>query len=459
MSAVKRKLNNTKLIKKCQIIREVEKGMTNKEASEKYGVPKNTISTWMKNKEKLLQGLEQSSSEAKKMRGHYNSLKALISFKASDGWLDKWRKRHNISLKTIGGEPKSVAPHMSSSWNETTLPTILSNYKLEDIFNADEFGLFYQCLPDKTYHFKGEKCSEGKKSKVRFTGMAAASAKGEQLPMFAIGNEIFEEWLRKVDRKFRVDGRKIALIIDNCRAHPTLSNLTNVQLVFLPPNTTSILQPMDQGVIRSLKAYYRGKVVRMISRALEEKKSCPKISILQGMKLLADSWELASKETIVNCFRKAGITPDGQQAAIDDSDDPFKDLQESLNNLRKADSSMVPNDVTATALASLDDDVIATAPEMNEDDIVSRLKNQENEEEESGDEEIQGGEMFDPVAEKPSRSALESALEILKDAAMFSDKSGQIKRVIFDFERLYESDRAESLKQKDITHFLNPVSN
>jgi len=172
------------------------------------------------------------------------------------------------------------------------------------------------------------------------------------------------------------------------------------------------------------------------------------------MKLLADSWELVSKETIVNCFRKAGITPDGQQAAIDDSDDPFKDLQESLNNLRKADSSMVPNDVTATALVSLDDDVTATAPEMNEDDIVSRLKNQEKEEEESGDEEIQGGEMFDPVAEKPSRSAIESALEVLKDAAMFSDKSGQMKRAIFDFERLYESDRAESLKQKDITHFL-----
>ncbi|XP_063598620.1 tigger transposable element-derived protein 6-like [Penaeus indicus] len=235
-----------------------------------------------------------------------------------------------------------------------------------------------------------------------------------------MSSEIFEEWVRK----FRVDGRKIALIIDNCPAHPTVSNLTNVQLVFLPPNTTSILQPMDQGVIRSLKAYYRGKV-----------------------------------ETIVNCFRKAGIAPDGQQAAIGDSDDPFKDLQESLNDLRKADSSMVLNDVTATALVSLDDDVIATAPEMNEDDLVSRLKKQENEEEESGDEEIQGGEMFVPVAEKPSRSAIESALEVLKDAAMFSDKSGQMKRAIFDFERLYESDRAESLKQKDITHFLNPVSN
>ena len=48
MSAVKQKLKNTKLIQKYQIIRKKEKGVTNKEASERFGVPKNTISTWMK---------------------------------------------------------------------------------------------------------------------------------------------------------------------------------------------------------------------------------------------------------------------------------------------------------------------------------------------------------------------------------------------------------------------------
>ena len=70
------------------------------------------------------------------------------------------------------------------------------------------------------------------------------------------------------------------------------------------------------------------------------------------MKVLADSWEVVTKETIIICFRKAEITPAVQQADIADSDDPFKDLQESLNDLRKADSSMVPDDVTATALVS-----------------------------------------------------------------------------------------------------------
>ena len=63
MSAVQRKLKNKKLIQKFQIIRQIEKGMTNKEASEKFGVPKTTISTWMKNNYKLFEGL--SSSDAK----------------------------------------------------------------------------------------------------------------------------------------------------------------------------------------------------------------------------------------------------------------------------------------------------------------------------------------------------------------------------------------------------------
>ena len=67
MSAVNWKLKNTKLIQNCQIIREIEKGMTNKEASEKFVIPKSTKSTGIKNKDKLFEGLEQSSSNAKKM--------------------------------------------------------------------------------------------------------------------------------------------------------------------------------------------------------------------------------------------------------------------------------------------------------------------------------------------------------------------------------------------------------
>ena len=81
----------------------------------------------------------------------------------------------------------AVTEEITAPWNETTLPTWLSNYKLENVFNADEFGLFDQCLPTKTYHLSREKCSGEKTSKVQLTGMEAASATGEKLPMFFVG--------------------------------------------------------------------------------------------------------------------------------------------------------------------------------------------------------------------------------------------------------------------------------
>ena len=72
-------------------------------------------------------------------------------------------------------------PEMVAGWNEITLPTLLSNFDLENIYNANKFGLFYQCLPDKSYQLKTENCSGGKHSKIRITGLVAANAVGNKL--------------------------------------------------------------------------------------------------------------------------------------------------------------------------------------------------------------------------------------------------------------------------------------
>ena len=50
-----------------------------------------------------------------------------------------------------------------------------------------------------------------------------------------------------------------------------------------------------------------------------------------------------------------------------------------------------------------------------------------------------------------------SALDDLKDAAMFSDKGVQMKTLILSFEWLYENERLKCLKQRDITDFFTPV--
>ena len=40
----------------------------------------------------------------------------------------------------------------------------------------------YQCLPNKTLHLKSERCSGGKNSKIRITGLAAVNAVGDKRP-------------------------------------------------------------------------------------------------------------------------------------------------------------------------------------------------------------------------------------------------------------------------------------
>ena len=84
-------------------------------------------------------------------------------------------------MKTVSGESKAVMPEMVAGWNEISLPILLPNFDLENIYNANKFGLFYQCLPDKSYQLKTGKCSGGKHSKIRITGLVAANAIGNKL--------------------------------------------------------------------------------------------------------------------------------------------------------------------------------------------------------------------------------------------------------------------------------------
>ena len=72
------------------------------------------------------------------------------------------------------------------------------------IFNADELGLFYRCVSNKTYHFKNGKCTVGKHSKVCLTGIAAVNVNGYRLPMFVIGKS-------KTPKTWRCQKRSMSL--------------------------------------------------------------------------------------------------------------------------------------------------------------------------------------------------------------------------------------------------------
>ena len=62
---------------------------------------------------------------------------------------------------------------------------------------------------------------------------------------------IWQKWLETWDKSLRRDDREIALLVDNCSAHGHVEGLTQITVVRLPANTTSILQPCDIGVIHN----------------------------------------------------------------------------------------------------------------------------------------------------------------------------------------------------------------
>ncbi|KAH6934733.1 hypothetical protein HPB50_000367 [Hyalomma asiaticum] len=61
---------------------------------------------------------------------------------------------------TVNGEAASVDTATINTWKET-LASIISVYKLKDIFNAEEAGLFFKMQPSKTLSLKGKACHGG----------------------------------------------------------------------------------------------------------------------------------------------------------------------------------------------------------------------------------------------------------------------------------------------------------
>ncbi|GBN45822.1 Tigger transposable element-derived protein 6 [Araneus ventricosus] len=99
-------------------------------------------------------------------------------FRGSNGWLEKFKRRHGIMAKVISG--KDVYDNDNENWITETLSKMLKDYKPENIFNADETALVFQCLLQKTLTFKKEKCFGGKQSKSRLTVMLCANMIGHQ---------------------------------------------------------------------------------------------------------------------------------------------------------------------------------------------------------------------------------------------------------------------------------------
>ncbi|GBP24490.1 Tigger transposable element-derived protein 6 [Eumeta japonica] len=102
-----------------------------------------------------------SGNLLKEQAKEFGSTLSIKNFVASEGWLTNFRKRNGVMFKNICGESGSVDDTVRLDWHGK-LKTLIENYDAQDIFNTDETGLFFKCLPDKTLTFKDEKCHGGK---------------------------------------------------------------------------------------------------------------------------------------------------------------------------------------------------------------------------------------------------------------------------------------------------------
>ncbi|XP_052217900.1 tigger transposable element-derived protein 4-like [Dreissena polymorpha] len=402
---VKRRHKSKSYKEKYEAIMEVEKGeKSKKQIADVFGArgakcPKveSALLTWFKNKRQL--NLPISGDDLKEKAKEFASQLGVSSAECefSSGWLDRFKLRHGIVCKTVSGEAGSVDTTTDAfrRW-QMRLKTILSETSPDDIFHADETAIFFRALPEKTLEFKRTSCHGPKVNKVRLTALVCANMSGTyKMPLLVLGrsqnprcfkhvkslpvqykankkawmtSEIFKEWVRKVDGLYRKKNRKIIIIVDNCPAHPEVSNLRAVTLVFLPPNTTSILQPMDQGIIRSLKIGYRKRVVLKKLKALDADTTY-RISILDSLHMMKAAWNDVKSTTNVNCYRRAGLVPVSEPSkapvAEDDEDDPDDDIP--LASLAAALGT-----TTMDQYIDVDIDIPATE-NIDEDDIINDL--------------------------------------------------------------------------------------
>ncbi|GBC08828.1 hypothetical protein RclHR1_08410001 [Rhizophagus clarus] len=190
-------------------------------------------------------------------------------------------------LMNIEGFTRSVAqsgPNEEELTKEREkLQELINNFDLENVFNCDETGLYWELKPSKTLSIGP--FSRIKKSKNRITLLLTFNATGSvklsalfihkyQTPRDLIGidksklpidyfwnkkawmqTSIWNKYLELLNQRMKKRNKKILLLVDNAPVH-SISNpelLINITIHYLPSNTTAHLQPADAGIINSFK--------------------------------------------------------------------------------------------------------------------------------------------------------------------------------------------------------------
>lgn len=103
---------------------------------------------------------------------------------------------------------------------------------------------------------------------------------------------------------------KALLIVDNASSHKIDVSDDNFRIIFLPPNATALIQPLDQNVLRSTKLRYRNKLIsHIISTGSDIVTALKQIDLKIVFEFIAAAWYSLSEELVATAW-KALLSPD-----------------------------------------------------------------------------------------------------------------------------------------------------
>lgn len=290
----------------------------------------------------------------------------ITDFNATNGWLDRFKKRNLISYQKVSRKSKPVNDQDINVWFLNILPKLKEKYASKDVFNATEFKLCYKLMSNKLLDIKNIKrvktCSKSKLSRELLKVLICANSNGtEKLNPLVIGkplkpksfidnksfpceysvkkttsitNENFCSWVKKLDKNMIKNNRKILLLVDNYSSTiPKDIALKNVELVFFPPYITKNLQPLNLGVINVFKKYYESHYLNVLKNSNTKQLNI----ILNALRHITAAWSSIQPQVITECFKKAGIECGSNEVIDDDTaSEAMVLIKDNSTHLKKA---------------------------------------------------------------------------------------------------------------------------
>ena len=238
--------------------------------------------------------------------------------------------------------------------------------------------------------------------------------------------------------------RKVLLLIDNAPSHSTTNvNHPNVEVVYLPPNTTSKLQPLDAGIIAAFKCHIRKRQLTYALDALENEKNPYKVDQLTAMRWARAAWSALNSSVIQNCWRHTGlINMTMESESVTDfitESGIMEDYQDFVDAANIKDPMMLDD-----FLNSVEEELEIEEMEYAEECIIGAAETMEiDEAQEDAEEEVMS--LYSDLSKKEETKALAMAIAIYERR----ENTNAVSSVVEALRRLQKKIRWELAEEKE----------